>query len=67
MLSFGQYVIKSSEATTFCGSILMRCRSLEPTQFPLHASQFAPICSELKILRQVEIVVIFMPICFAQS
>ena len=41
MLSFGQYEMKSSEATPFLGSILMRCRSLESPQFPLHASHFA--------------------------
>ena len=40
MLSIGQYEMKSSEATPFCGSILMWFRSLEPQQFPLHASQF---------------------------
>ena len=37
-LSYGQYELKSSEATPFRGSILMRCRSLELPQYPLHAS-----------------------------
>ena len=41
MLSFGQYDMKSSKATPFRGSILMRCRSLGSPQFFLHASQFA--------------------------
>ena len=40
MLSFGQYEMKSSEATLFRGSILNRFKSLEPPQVPLHASQF---------------------------
>ena len=37
-ISFGQYVMKSSEATPFRWSILMRCRSLESLQYPQHAS-----------------------------
>ena len=41
MLSFSQYELKSSEATRFRGSILMRFKSLEPPQFILRASQFA--------------------------
>ena len=41
MLSFSQYELKSSEATRFRGSMLMRFKSLEPPQFLLHASQFA--------------------------
>ena len=41
MLSFGQYEMKSSEATPFRGSISMQFKWLEPPQFPLHASQFA--------------------------
>ena len=38
MLSSGQYEMKSTEATPFRGSILMQFKSLEPHQFPLHAS-----------------------------
>ena len=38
MLYFSQYELKSSEATRFHGSILMRFRSLEPPQFLLHAT-----------------------------
>ena len=41
MLCFGQYEIKSYEATPLPGSILMRFKPLEPPQFSLHASQFA--------------------------
>ena len=41
MLSYGQYELKSSEATPFRGSILMRVESLEPPQSFLHASRFA--------------------------
>ena len=37
-LSFAQYEMKSSDATPFRGSILMRFGSLEPPQVPLHAS-----------------------------
>ena len=33
MLSYGQYELKSSEAAPFCGSILMRFKSLEPPNF----------------------------------
>ena len=40
MLSFAQYQIKSSEATPFRGSIVMRYKSLEPPQIPLHASPY---------------------------
>ena len=40
-LSFAQYEMKSSEATPFRGSILMRFKSLEPPQVLLYASQFA--------------------------
>ena len=68
MFCFVQYEIKSSEATPFCRSILMQFESLEPTQFSLHASQFAlKSVANWKILRQVEIFVIFTPISFAQS
>ena len=38
LCSFGQYEMKSSEATPFPGSILMPFKSLEPPQYPLHAS-----------------------------
>ena len=38
ILSFAQYEMKSSDATPFRGSILMRVGSLEPPQVPLHAS-----------------------------
>ena len=41
MLSFSQYELKSSEATRFRGSILMRFKSLKPSQIPLHASKLA--------------------------
>ena len=41
ILSFAQYEMKSSDATPFRGSILMRFGSLEPPQVPLHASQLA--------------------------
>ena len=41
ILSFAQYERKSSDATPFRGSILMRFGSLEPPQVPLHASQLA--------------------------
>ena len=41
MLSFGQYEMKSSEATPFRGSILMQFNWLEPPQFLLYASQLA--------------------------
>ena len=41
ILSFAQYEMKSSDATPFRGSILMRFESLEPPQVPLHASQLA--------------------------
>ena len=41
ILSFAQYEMKSSEATSFRGSILMRFGLLEPPQVPLHASQLA--------------------------
>ena len=41
ILSFAQYEMKSSDATPFHGSILMRFGLLESQQFPLHASQFA--------------------------
>ena len=41
MLSFGQYDMKSSDATPFRGSIFMRFGSLEPPQVPLHASLLA--------------------------
>ena len=41
ILSFAQYEMKSSDATPFRGSILMRFGSLEPPQSPLHASQLA--------------------------
>ena len=41
MLYFAQYERKSSEATPFRGSILMRFRLLEPPQVLLHAPQFA--------------------------
>ena len=41
ILSFAQYEMKSSDATPFCGSILMRFGLLEPPQVPLHASQLA--------------------------
>ena len=37
-ISFAQYEMKSSDATPFRGSILMRFGSLEPPQVPLHAS-----------------------------
>ena len=40
MLTFGQYEMKSSRATPFRESILMRFKSSELPQF-LHASQFA--------------------------
>ena len=40
-ISFAQYEMKSSEATPFRGSILMRFGLLEPPQVPLHASQLA--------------------------
>ena len=38
MLSFGQFEIKSCEASRFRGSILMRFQSLEPPQFPIHTN-----------------------------
>ena len=38
ILSFAQYEMKSSDATPFRGSILMRFGSLELPQVPLHAS-----------------------------
>ena len=41
ILSFAQYEMKSSDATPFRGSILMRLGLLEPPQVPLHASQLA--------------------------
>ena len=41
ILSFAQYEMKSSDATPFRGSILMRFRLLEPPQVLLHAPQFA--------------------------
>ena len=41
ILSFAQYEMKSSDATPFRGSILIRFGSLEPPQVPLHASQLA--------------------------
>ena len=41
ILSFAQYEMKSSDATPFRGSILMRFGLLEPPQGPLHASQLA--------------------------
>ena len=41
ILSFAQYEMKSSDATPFRGSILMRFGSLELPQVPLHASQLA--------------------------
>ena len=59
MLYFAQYELKSSEATPFCGSILilMRFRLLEPPQVLLHAPQFAfksvkkgIFCNRLKLL-----------------
>ena len=40
MLSFGQYEMKSSEASPFQGSILMQFGLLEPPQFRLHALTF---------------------------
>ena len=42
----------------------MQFKSLEPTQFPLHAFQFAFKSWEMKILPQVEIPVILVPIIF---
>ena len=39
MLSYGQYELKSSEATPFRGSILLQFKSLESPRFFLHASQ----------------------------
>ena len=41
ILSFAQYEMKSSQATPFRGSILMKSISLEPPQVLLHGSQFA--------------------------
>ena len=41
ILSFAQYDMKSSDATPFRGSILMRFGLLEAPQVPLHASQLA--------------------------
>ena len=59
MLTFGRYEMKSSEATPFRGSILMRCRLYI---VPLHDPQLVfLICCEMMILRKVEILVRFMP------
>ena len=41
MLSYGQYELKSSEATPFRGSILMQFKWLESPQSFLRASRFA--------------------------